>query len=180
MGESENIVWGVDMEINLFHAMRGHKPVGVNRNFQVALIHDKLNNISHKKITAAQIWKQLGVMYDLNALNESEILPFPNKETDFILPEEEYKELIQKNFPRSPAKPEECKTEQKAEKETHSTKTSKSEKADTKHIDNKHTSNVLHANTPENSPKRKRTRHTPSAQPSPVNTPDAPPTKRRR
>jgi hypothetical protein len=30
MGENENIVWGVDMEVNLFHAMRGHKPVGMN------------------------------------------------------------------------------------------------------------------------------------------------------
>ena len=60
------------------------------------------------------------------------------------------------------------------------TKSSKSDKSEGKHIDNKHTSNVIHGNTPENSPKRKRTRHTPSAQPSPANTPDAPPTKRRR
>lgn len=59
-------------------------------------------------------------------------------------------------------------------------KVGKNEKSDSKHIENKITSNVIHANTPENSPKRKRTRNTPSAQPSPANTPDAPPTKRRR
>ena len=180
MGENENIVWGVDMEVNLFHAMRGHKPVGVNRNFQLAFIHDKLNNISHKKITAAQIWKHLGAMYDLNALNESEILPFPNKETDFALPDVDYRDLLHKCFPRSPTKLDESKSEQKTEKEPHTTKSSKSDKSEGKHIDNKHTSNVIHGNTPENSPKRKRTRHTPSAQPSPANTPDAPPTKRRR
>ena len=48
--------------------------IGVNRNFQLAFIHDKLNNISHKKITAAQIWKHLGAMYDLNALVSMEHL----------------------------------------------------------------------------------------------------------
>ncbi|CAC5377572.1 MRGBP [Mytilus coruscus] len=183
MVDSENIVWGVDLEVNLLHAMRGHKPVGVNRYFQLALIHEKLNNISQKKITAGQIWKHLGVMYDLHALNESEILPFPNKETDFSLPEDDYKEFLHKAFPRSPTKNDENKTEQKTEKETHSNsslKTSKTDKSESKHFENKHTSNVVHANTPENSPKRKRTRHTPSSQPSPANTPDTPATKRRR
>jgi hypothetical protein len=37
------------------------------------------------------------------------------------------------------------------------TKSSKSDKSEGKHIDNKHTSNVIHGNTPEKSPKRKRT-----------------------
>ena len=32
--------------------------------------------------------------------NESEILPFPNKENDFILPEEDYQELTSKSYPR--------------------------------------------------------------------------------
>ena len=32
--------------------------------------------------------------------NESEILPFPNKENDFILPEEDYQELTNKSYPR--------------------------------------------------------------------------------
>lgn len=58
------------------------------------------------------------------------------------------------------------------------TKHGKSEKNESKQIENKHTSNVLHANTPENSPKRKRTRNTASSA-SPA-TPDVPPPKRRR
>lgn len=28
--ESESLHWNVDMEVNLFHAMRGHKPVGMH------------------------------------------------------------------------------------------------------------------------------------------------------
>lgn len=58
------------------------------------------------------------------------------------------------------------------------TKHGKLEKNESKQIENKHTSNVLHANTPENSPKRKRTRNTASSA-SPA-TPDVPPPKRRR
>ena len=55
----------------------------------------------------------------------------------------------------------------------------KGEKTESKQLENKHTSNALHANTPENSPKRKRTRNTPSSNASPA-TPDVPPPKRRR
>lgn len=33
--------------------------------------------------------------------NESEILPFPNKEQDFMLPEQEYDKMMNQEFPRS-------------------------------------------------------------------------------
>lgn len=52
--------------------------------------------------------------------NESEILPFPNKETDFALPDVDYRDLLHKCFPRSPTKLDESKSEQKTEKEPHS------------------------------------------------------------
>ncbi|XP_055956111.1 MRG/MORF4L-binding protein-like [Patella vulgata] len=93
---SEALQWNVEMEVSLFHAMRGHKPVGVNRHFQMIYIHSKMNESSTKKISSDQIWKQLSTLYQLQALNESEILPFPNKETDFILPDSDYKDLKQK------------------------------------------------------------------------------------
>ncbi len=93
MGDESQGIWNVDMEVNLFHAMRKHKPVGINRHFQMICIHDKLNTtLSKTKLSAAQIWKHLGEMYDLQALNESEIIPFPNKEVDFELPESDFKD----------------------------------------------------------------------------------------
>ncbi|KAK7508337.1 hypothetical protein BaRGS_00000576 [Batillaria attramentaria] len=92
--------WNVDMEVNLFHAMRGHKPVGVNRHFNMVFIHDKLSNAANKKLTAKSIWNHLSSMYDLQALNESEILPFPNKAVDFQLPYSEHKEYSEDAFPR--------------------------------------------------------------------------------
>ncbi|XP_041359324.1 MRG/MORF4L-binding protein-like [Gigantopelta aegis] len=100
MDDSE-INWNVDMEVNLFHAIRHHKPVGVNRFFQMIFIHDKLNaaHSGLKTFTCKQIWGHLSQMYDLQALNESENFPFPNKASEFTLPEE-YSSLMQKSFPR--------------------------------------------------------------------------------
>lgn len=92
--------WSVDMELNLFHAMRGHKPVGVNRHFNMVAIHEKMTNPNTKKLTARNVWDHLSTMYDLQALNESEIVPFPNKQLDFKLPNGEYTQLVDADFPR--------------------------------------------------------------------------------
>ena len=51
----------------------------------MAIIHDKLNSTVRQKITTQQIWKHLETLYDLAALNESEIIPFPKKEKEFQL-----------------------------------------------------------------------------------------------
>ncbi|ELU05309.1 hypothetical protein CAPTEDRAFT_70746, partial [Capitella teleta] len=59
---------------------------GVNRHFQMICIHDRMNTATQKKISSKQIWAHLANMYDLSALHESEIVPFPNKELEFQLP----------------------------------------------------------------------------------------------
>ncbi|XP_076462161.1 uncharacterized protein LOC143294662 isoform X2 [Babylonia areolata] len=101
MGETfEPGSWNVEMEVNLFHAMRGHKPVGVNRHFHMVVIHEKLSSPTTKKLSAKDVWDHLSTMYDLQALNESEILPFPNKPLDFKLPANIYKLSDDTDFPR--------------------------------------------------------------------------------
>lgn len=177
MLENEFLEWNCETEVNLFHAMRGHKPVGVNRHFQMVFILDKLM-ASYKKLTSKHVWDCLGELYDLQALNESEILPFPNKELDFSLPDtSDFTDLQNKSFPRliSPKLPEETKQDHKTDRhEKADSASSKATKSDTRHSTG---STVLQ--TPDSSPKRKRTRHTPSSTASPA-TPDAPPAKRRR
>lgn len=90
----ENIDWNVDTEVQLFHAMKGHKPVGVNRYFQMACIHQKFSSSINKDIHSQIIWDHLDTMYDMAALHESEILPFPNVERDFTLPDTDFRELL--------------------------------------------------------------------------------------
>jgi len=96
----DELNWNVDLEVQLFHAMRNHKPVGVNRHFQMVYILDKLNGAVSRKISGKQTWKHLNTMYDLNALNDSEICPFPTKEVPFGLPNYDYSNLMSQNFPR--------------------------------------------------------------------------------
>ncbi|XP_025111142.1 LOW QUALITY PROTEIN: uncharacterized protein LOC112574336 [Pomacea canaliculata] len=126
--------WNVDMEVNLFHAMRGHKPVGVNRHFQMVFIHEKLNNASGKRITSKNVWEHLSSMYDLQALNESEILPFPNKPVDFQLNSSEFQDIFQKEYPRMHSTQGQIQVEEVKTKPEGQAKSGKSSKSDTKPI----------------------------------------------
>uniref|UniRef100_A0A2C9LXW5 MRG-binding protein n=1 Tax=Biomphalaria glabrata TaxID=6526 RepID=A0A2C9LXW5_BIOGL len=204
--EANEVVWNVDMEVNLFHAMRGHKPAGVNRHFQMLAIHERLSS-SCKKITSDDVWGHLSTLYDLQALNESEMLPFPNKLGDFDIVDSEFQELSEKSFPRtsyinlptvaetpkaaevsSKSTPKIVKTETKPETKTPSHKSESRGSTPSVRVESKSSpapfKSLPQSVTPstpsqEPSPKRtKRTRNVPSAN-SPA-TPTEPLAKRRR
>lgn len=84
----DSVVWSHEVEVCLFHAMLGHKPVGVNRHFHMICIRDKFSQNIGRQVSSAVIWDHLGTMYDMQALHESEILPFPNSEKSFSLPDD--------------------------------------------------------------------------------------------
>ncbi|KAI4469164.1 mrg-binding protein [Holotrichia oblita] len=86
----EDFEWNVFHEGQLLDAMVGHKPVGVNKYFQMAFICDKFIDNINKEVHSDKIWEHLETMYNLEALDESESLPFPNDEKEFYLPESEY------------------------------------------------------------------------------------------
>ncbi|XP_060807185.1 MRG/MORF4L-binding protein isoform X2 [Amyelois transitella] len=88
------VEWDVDMEIQLFYAMANHKPVGINKHFQMACIWEKLSNSITKEISTQDIWKHLESLYDLSMLDDTERIPFPNQEVPFSLPESEFGTLI--------------------------------------------------------------------------------------
>lgn len=91
---AQTLDWNVDSEVQLFHAMKGHKPVGVNRYFQMACIHEKFSASLNKDISSQTIWDHLDTMYDMAALHESEILPFPNPDNEFVLPDNDFGDLM--------------------------------------------------------------------------------------
>lgn len=92
----EDIEWNVVNEGQLLDAMVGHKPVGVNKYFQMALICDKFADNLHKDVDPQKIWAHLETMYNLEALDENESIPFPNNEREFSLPESEFGLLLSK------------------------------------------------------------------------------------
>uniref|UniRef100_A0A452RBS8 MRG domain binding protein n=1 Tax=Ursus americanus TaxID=9643 RepID=A0A452RBS8_URSAM len=61
---------------------------GVNRHFHMICIRDKFSQNIGRQVPSKVIWDHLSTMYDMQALHESEILPFPNPERNFVLPEE--------------------------------------------------------------------------------------------
>ncbi|KAJ7332129.1 hypothetical protein JRQ81_014309 [Phrynocephalus forsythii] len=109
------VVWSPEVEVCLFHAMLGHKPVGVNRHFHMICIRDKFSQNIGRQISSKVIWDHLSTMYDMQALHESEILPFPNSEKNFILPEE----IIQEVKEGKVMTEEDIKEEIKEEMESH-------------------------------------------------------------
>ncbi|XP_073845544.1 MRG/MORF4L binding protein [Musca autumnalis] len=82
--------WTPEEEIQLFYAMAGLKPVGVNKHFYIACIAERLNRDTES------IWGHLRTLYNLEALDELEPLPFPNDEKEFSLPEAEFSLLLSK------------------------------------------------------------------------------------
>ncbi|XP_075427553.1 MRG/MORF4L-binding protein [Ascaphus truei] len=111
----EPVLWSPEVEVCLFHAMLGHKPVGVNRHFHMICIRDKFSQNIGRQISSKVIWEHLRTMYDMQALHESEILPFPNSEKNFILPED----LIHEVKEGKVAPEEEVKEEIKEEVDLH-------------------------------------------------------------
>ncbi|RWS27875.1 mrg-binding protein-like protein [Leptotrombidium deliense] len=91
---NDNFDWSAENEVHLFYALKGHKPVGVNRYFHMICIQDLFNNLVNKEVTSKIIWDHLDKLYDMDALHENEDIPFPNDETDFSLPSSEFEDLI--------------------------------------------------------------------------------------
>jgi MRG-binding protein len=87
-----NLIWTPQMEINLFYAMIDHKPIGENKHFHMIFIYEKFNNLNEeKKLSIDQIWQHLNELYDMQALEENEILAFPTDENEeFCLPDFEH------------------------------------------------------------------------------------------
>ncbi|XP_020287088.1 MRG/MORF4L-binding protein-like isoform X2 [Pseudomyrmex gracilis] len=84
----DEIEWNVENEIQLFFAMNGHKPVGINKYFHMVCIWEKFRAAIHKDVSLKLIWDHLESMYDLDDMEED--LPFPSHEIDFYLPETEF------------------------------------------------------------------------------------------
>lgn len=94
--------WTPEEEIQFFYALRNlPKPVGVNKHFYMACINERLSRSLNRDFTTDIIWAHLRTLYDLDALEELEPLPFPNEECEFSLPEAEFSLLISKKCDNS-------------------------------------------------------------------------------
>uniref|UniRef100_A0A182TBK6 MRG-binding protein n=1 Tax=Anopheles maculatus TaxID=74869 RepID=A0A182TBK6_9DIPT len=86
----EHLEWTPEEELQLFLAMDGAKPVGINKHFYMACIVERLSKSLQRDIGSDAVWSHLRTIYNLKALDELEPIPFINEECDFCLPESEY------------------------------------------------------------------------------------------
>ncbi|KAH8254122.1 hypothetical protein KR032_008576 [Drosophila birchii] len=87
------IEWSAEEELQLFHAMEGLRPVGINKHFYMSAIAQRLSKALNREMPSELIWRHLGTMYKLKELDDLESLPFPNDEREFSLPEQDYGKL---------------------------------------------------------------------------------------
>lgn len=92
--ECEDMEWSAEEECQLFKALTGLKPVGINKHFYMAFICERLSTALKREITPDVVWAQLETMYNLEILNRIEPLPFPLDQIDFDLPDAEFGELM--------------------------------------------------------------------------------------
>uniref|UniRef100_A0A1Q3F093 Putative mrg-binding protein n=1 Tax=Culex tarsalis TaxID=7177 RepID=A0A1Q3F093_CULTA len=102
--DNEAFEWSPEDEIQLFFAMDGLRPVGINRHFFIACVVERLSKALNREVSSESVWSHLRTMYNLQALDEQDPLPFPNEETEFSLPETEYSlEKKRKSIEEQPA-----------------------------------------------------------------------------
>lgn len=81
--------WSAEEEIQLFKALGGLKPIGINKHFFMALICVRLSEALNREINPDVVWAHLHTLYNLDMLESIEPLPFPQDVRDFELPTDE-------------------------------------------------------------------------------------------
>lgn len=95
------IAWNPEDEVQLFYALNGLKPIGINRHFYMVCVAEKLSKAINVEFSTEQIWNHLYSMYNLEAIETLETLPFPNEVKEFALPDVDFAALIAKKRPLS-------------------------------------------------------------------------------
>uniref|UniRef100_A0A915IGC3 Uncharacterized protein n=1 Tax=Romanomermis culicivorax TaxID=13658 RepID=A0A915IGC3_ROMCU len=94
----------VEQQVLVLGALLRHKPVGINRHFEIIAIQDQVNKQLSTKygetageklsLTCEEIWRFLDTLYDLKGLEESSGENFTPEEFEFRLPESYLKDRI--------------------------------------------------------------------------------------
>jgi len=91
----QDFVWDMNSELALYQALVMHKPAGINKHFNVALVSEALSQELGRPVLACSIWKKLREMFDLKAVEDrEESLPFSLEVKDFRLPRKDFEILI--------------------------------------------------------------------------------------
>lgn len=96
--EAEEMEWSAEEQVQLFLALGGLKPIGINKHFYMVCICERLSTALKRDISPDTVWAHLKKLYNLEALDKVVSLPFPQEQRDFVLPEADFGLLMAKKL----------------------------------------------------------------------------------
>lgn len=96
--EAEEMEWSAEEQVQLFLALGGLKPIGINKHFYMVCICERLSTALKRDISPDTVWAHLKKLYNLEALDKVVSLPFPQEQRDFSLPEADFGLLMTKKL----------------------------------------------------------------------------------
>lgn len=90
--------WNAEEQVQLFLALGGLKPIGINKHFYMVCICERLSTALKRDISPDSVWAHLKKLYNLEALDKVVSLPFPQEQRDFSLPEADFGTLMTKKL----------------------------------------------------------------------------------
>lgn len=70
-----DFIWTAERELELFEALLFHKPAGLAKHFQMALVVSRLQQssaVDMKGVSAGAVWRHLDTLYNMTAANQVE------------------------------------------------------------------------------------------------------------
>lgn len=95
---AEEMEWSAEEQVQLFLALGGLKPIGINKHFYMVCICERLSTALKRDISPDTVWAHLKKLYNLEALDKVVSLPFPQEQRDFSLPEADFGLLMTKKL----------------------------------------------------------------------------------
>jgi len=85
----------METEVALFYSLRNRRPIGIDKHFQMMVIHEDFEKRVKQVIHPNVIWDHLNTMYDMDLLDESTYFPPPLEEdADFALPTDDFGDKV--------------------------------------------------------------------------------------
>lgn len=84
---STKVKWTSENVNHLLHAMKGHRPFGLEKHFHMMFILEKFRTRSKLNVSAEALWDYIEQLYDINLLSEREQEEFKKKPVDYYPPE---------------------------------------------------------------------------------------------
>lgn len=71
---------------HLLHSMKGYRPYGIDKHFQMMFILEKFRSRSGLNVSADVLWDYIDELYDVKFLTERELDDFKRKPVEYSLP----------------------------------------------------------------------------------------------